>query len=75
LICFTVRDNGKGMTRQQLNSIWENGYSTRNSNGLGLSFVKKVVTDCGGFIDIESKPDSGTTVTLMMPEGECSNGQ
>lgn len=71
LICFTVQDNGKGMSKNQLESIWEIGFSTRNSHGLGLSFVKKVVTDCGGTIDIESEPDAGTTVILMIPEGEC----
>lgn len=67
-IRFCIRDNGKGIDGDTLKLIWESGFSTRSSHGLGLSFVKKVVTDSGGSIHIESRVLQGTTVVLKMPE-------
>ena len=74
-ICFKIRDNGKGIDEDTLELIWERGFSTRSSHGLGLSFVKKVVTDSGGTIEIESKVGEGTVVEILMPEddGEPEN--
>ena len=51
-----------------LSLIWERGFSTRSSHGLGLSFVKKVVTDSGGTIEIDSEIGKGTSIELLMPE-------
>lgn len=67
-VSFTIRDNGRGIAEKSLNRIWESGFSTRSSHGLGLSFVKKVVTDSGGSIRIQSSVDVGTTIQLIIPE-------
>lgn len=67
-ICFTIRDNGKGIAQKSLSHIWESGFSTRSSHGLGLSFVKKVVTDSEGSIKIQSSIGVGTTIQLIIPE-------
>ena len=67
-VCFTVGDNGKGIDEKALSHIWESGFSTRSSHGLGLSFVKKVVTDLGGSIKIHSSISVGTTIQLIIPE-------
>lgn len=66
-IRFLIKDNGKGIDENSLALIWESGFSTRSSHGLGLSFVKKVVTDSGGTIHIRSKIGSGTQIELLMP--------
>lgn len=65
---FNIRDNGKGIDEDTLGLIWERGFSTRSSHGLGLSFVKTVVTNSGGSIDIESSVGTGTSVWLNVPE-------
>ncbi|MEG1773536.1 MAG: HAMP domain-containing sensor histidine kinase, partial [Oscillospiraceae bacterium] len=60
LIRFSVRDNGKGIPRELLDSIWEKGFSTRSSHGLGLSFVEKVIKSNDGEISIDSTEGEGT---------------
>lgn len=67
---FVVTDNGRGIPKEALLTIWERGYSTRNSHGLGLSFVRSVIERSGGSIDIQSEEHKGTTVTVLLPEGE-----
>ena len=51
-IVFRIRDNGRGIPRDSLDRIWELGYSGRQSTGLGLNFVKKVVDGHGGRIHV-----------------------
>ncbi len=63
-----VEDNGKGIAKDNIEKIWELGYSKEDSTGLGLNFSKKVFTDHEGTINIESKLGLGTTVILSIPE-------
>lgn len=67
-IVFRIRDNGRGIPRDSLDRIWELGYSGRQSTGLGLNFVKKVVDGHGGRIHVASRVGVGTTVTISVPE-------
>lgn len=68
-IAFTVRDNGKGISKENIENVWNTGFSTRDSNGLGLSFVKSVVDSSGGLIEVESELGEGTSIALLLPEG------
>lgn len=70
---ISVSDNGKGMTEEEIESAWISGYSTRDSHGLGLAFVKQVITNSGGTVAIQSTVNTGTTVVLILPKGELSN--
>lgn len=70
---FVIGDNGGGISPELLDLIWEKGFSTRSSHGLGLSFVQSVVTLSGGSIDIDSAVGRGTTMTILMPAGGDSN--
>ncbi|MBF4695634.1 sensor histidine kinase [Fusibacter ferrireducens] len=71
---FEVSDNGCGIDMKNCDKIWEVGYSTRDSHGLGLSFVKSVVDSYEGWIDIESVTDRGTTIKVVLKEGGQVNG-
>lgn len=66
---FQVIDNGCGIPPEKQESIWERGYSGTASSGLGLAFVRGVVERVGGRIEIESKVNIGTRVSLIIPEG------
>ncbi len=66
-ILIKVQDNCEGIKESDLHRIWEAGYTTRNTSGLGLPFVKQVVESHNGWIDIKSKVGQGTTVILFLP--------
>lgn len=66
-ILFQIVDNGPGIQATHLNSIWTDGFSTKNSSGLGLSFVKKVVENHQGKVAINSIPGSYTEMNITLP--------
>ncbi|NIV12528.1 MAG: sensor protein ZraS, partial [Aliifodinibius sp.] len=41
-----------------------------NGTGLGLSIVKRIADENHWQINVSSKPDSGTTFTLLIPVDE-----
>lgn len=63
-----VRDNGTGIEEADLPLIWEVGFSKNNTSGLGLPFSKQIIEDNGGTIEIESRVNQGTDVTVFIPE-------
>ncbi len=68
-----VRDEGMGMTQEQLARVFERFYRADASGnvpgtGLGMSIVKEIIELHGGTVDIVSQLGQGTTVTLWLPE-------
>ncbi|HOR86342.1 MAG TPA: HAMP domain-containing sensor histidine kinase [Bacillota bacterium] len=66
-IKIIVRDNGIGIGDLEMERIWEIGYSSNNTSGMGLPFAKRVIEDNMGTIEIASQLDEGTTVTVFLP--------
>ncbi|MEJ8554714.1 HAMP domain-containing sensor histidine kinase [Tepidibacter sp. Z1-5] len=62
-----IYDNGIGIKPSDLEKIWEIGYSTCKTSGLGLPFAKQIIEDHNGIISIESKLEEGTCVTIYLP--------
>lgn len=62
-----VKDNGIGIEEADLPLIWEVGFSKNNTSGLGLPFAKQIIEDNGGNIEIRSKINQGTDVTVFIP--------
>lgn len=69
-----VSDNGQGMDAKELSHIFEKFYRIQNNNihnskglGLGLYFVKKIITTYGGKIDVSSQPQAGSTFKISVP--------
>lgn len=69
-----VMDNGVGITQEDLKRIGDpffqagKTYQRRHEGtGLGLSIVKSLVALHRGEIDVQSKVEEGTTVTVMLP--------
>ncbi len=65
-----ISDNGIGIKPSELENIWEIGYSTSKTSGLGLPFAKQIVEDNNGTISIESTPGVGTTVIVYFPKAK-----
>ncbi len=68
-ILFTVRDNGSGMTEEQIAAIMQKEQS--DHAGIGIKNVNDRLTIYFGptyGIRIESEPDQGTSVFIRMPK-------
>ena len=67
-VLVTVRDNGKGMTEEEVSKALEPFYTKSiNGTGLGLSIVSRLVESNGGTMEIVSKSGVGTDVVLRFP--------
>ena len=67
-----VADNGIGMTEEVQKHIFDKFYQAEGSrsmegNGLGLTLVKKILSLCGGTIEVTSQPDLGSKFTVKLP--------
>ncbi len=60
-----VIDNGPGIPADRLERIFEPRFSTTTSgSGLGLAIVKRLVEGWGATIEVESRLEAGTSVTI-----------
>jgi signal transduction histidine kinase len=70
----TISDTGTGIPTDELAQIFQEFYRSETAKnlvplgtGLGLPIVNQIVRLYQGTIDIESVPDQGTTVTIVLP--------
>ncbi len=69
-LTLAVRDNGKGISADDLARIFEPFFTTKanqGGTGLGLAVSYGIVTDHGGFIDVQSAPNEGACFTVWLP--------
>ena len=68
---LNIRDSGKGITRQDLEKIFDLFYTTRNSEGfgLGLFISRRIVEQHGGLLHAESDPGRGASFRVELPVG------
>ena len=65
---FKIIDNGIGIDKNNLKSIWKSGYTTKNTTGLGLPFVKNTIESNNGIISVDSSPNKGTIFKIYFKE-------
>jgi two-component system, sensor histidine kinase and response regulator len=68
---LTVRDAGRGMTAEQVRGLEHYAPLRRHQEqpglGLGLAIVRRVAENHGGRVEIETRPEQGTTVRVHLP--------
>lgn len=68
LIVIEVRDNGKGISPEDLDDIFTPFYTTKSrGSGLGLATCQKIVNEHQGLLKVESVPGEGTTFSVFLP--------
>ena len=69
----TVVDNGRGIPVENLQRIFERGFTTKpdgKNSGLGLAICKKTVERHGGRIWVESNVAAGSTFYFTLPKSD-----
>ncbi len=68
IIDIRVRDNGKGISKEQQERILEPFFTTRaQGTGLGLSVVETIAKSHNGYLWFESVEGEGSTFALRLP--------
>jgi PAS domain S-box-containing protein len=70
-----VTDNGIGISEEDLSHLFERFYRGKNATniqgtGLGLNITARYIELMDGMIDIKSKLNEGTTITIELPVGK-----
>lgn len=65
MLTFEIKDNGCGMSREQVQNVTDPFFTTRKTRkvGLGLPFLKMEAEQTGGSFSIQSELGVGTTVS------------
>lgn len=68
-----IKDNGIGIDPSEHNNIFKPFYRLHTEDefpgtGLGLSICKKIIINHGGTMELESKPEQGTTFRFTLPK-------
>jgi len=68
LLCI-IEDNGTGIDPAKLDDIFLPFYSNKEKGtGLGLAITKRLVENLHGSIQLNSKLEEGTNVTVKLPD-------
>jgi two-component system, cell cycle sensor histidine kinase and response regulator CckA len=69
MLMVELRDTGVGVDADTQSRMFEPYFTTKEKKGtgLGLAFVKQVITHAGGDIEVESEPGKGLAVRLFLP--------
>jgi two-component system NtrC family sensor kinase len=72
-VCLKVQDNGPGIPEEVMPRIFDPFFTTKppgEGSGLGLSVSYGIVTELGGSLRAENRPEGGTAFTLELPSAD-----
>ena len=71
---LSIKDNGKGMTKETISQIFDKFFRLTEGNlhtikgyGLGLSYVKAIIDKHQGMIKVKSQPNIGSIFEIYLP--------
>lgn len=68
-VLVSITDNGKGMSRETVEKIYDPFFSDRNGGlGLGMTNVKNVMIQHKALLTVKTKVGEGTTFTIKVPK-------
>ena len=67
-VVISVADDGKGIAKELVARIFDPFFTTKQKgSGLGLATSHAVIAEHGGRIDVETEPDKGTKMMVVIP--------
>ena len=77
---ISVQDQGIGISEEDQDHLFSSFFRGKNAiniqgTGLGLHIVKRYLDLMGGSVELKSKLEEGTTVTLVIPVNNTDNGK
>jgi signal transduction histidine kinase len=75
VIELNVRDTGTGMDEEVRAHLFEPFFTTKpagKGTGLGLAAVHRIVSQFGGWIEVDTQPGMGTTFSIGLPTAEAA---
>ena len=75
-LSIKVSNSGKGISKEKLESLFDKFFLTDTKDkgdtnlfrtGIGLAYIKKLVTVLRGDINVSSKPNKATVFSIMLP--------
>ncbi len=73
---ISINDTGVGMSRETCEQIFDPFFTTKEDGktvGMGLAAVQGTVIHHNGQVTVESSPQTGTTISLILPFHEPNN--
>lgn len=73
-----VKDTGCGIAAQDLGKVKERFYKankTVRGSGIGLAVADEIIKQHNGILEIDSKENIGTVVTIVLPIGKPDTGE
>ena len=70
-VLLTVEDDGMGIRKEDMKRIFKKFFTTKEvgkGTGLGLSISKKIITEHGGTIEVESEFEKGSRFIVKLPK-------
>ena len=66
-----IRDTGKGISEEDLSSIFNPFFTTKASGtGLGLAITHRIIQEHNGLIEVESELGKGSVFRVFIPMKE-----
>jgi signal transduction histidine kinase len=68
MIKVSIKDTGRGIPQEDIERAFDPFYTTPEKGiGLGLPLSQKIIEDHKGKVTIESAPNQGTSLTVLLP--------
>jgi two-component system nitrogen regulation sensor histidine kinase NtrY len=68
-VILEVADSGVGLPTEDVTTLLQPLYSTKGrGSGMGLALVNRIVTDHGGYLELENREPRGATVRIVLTD-------